>query len=242
MRVDVFTIFPDLISDYCSYSLLSNAISEKRLALNLHNLREFGLGKHRKVDDEPYGGGAGMIMRCEPIFDAVESVSDLKRPLYVLSPKGKIFDQQMANDLSKSDGFSLICSRYEGIDERVVSNLAEGEISIGDYVLAGGELAALVVIEAVARLLPGFMGNSVSPVEETFFNGLLEAPQYTRPSEFKGLKVPEVLMNGDHEKIRKFSLATSLYETLKKRPDLIEKRGGLTEDEQKLLDELKSEF
>lgn len=237
MRIDVFTIFPEIIAQYCGHSLLGKAIDDKVMDLWVHNIRDFGLGKHASVDDEPYGGGAGMVMRCEPIFQAVNSVKEMNRPLYVLSPGGRKFDQKLAKELSLGEGFSLICGRYEGFDERIVRHLADGELSVGDFVLAGGELAALVAIESVARLLPGFMGNDDSVIEESFSQGLIEFPQYTRPAIFEDFAVPEVLIGGDHEKIRRYRLAASVLKTLNNRPDMIEARGGLTDEEKALIDE-----
>ncbi len=237
MRIDVFTLFPELISGYCGVSLLGKAMRENVISINLHDIRDYGLGAHRSVDDEPYGGGAGMIMRCEPIFDAVNSVKELKRPLFLLSPTGKKFDQKMARQLSNTDGFSMICGRYEGFDERIAEHLADEELSVGDFVLAGGELGALVVIESVARLLAGFMGNGESVIEESFSNDLLESPQYTRPAVYSGFGVPKVLTEGDHAKIKRYKTAAALYKTIKSRPDLIELRGGLSDEEQNLINE-----
>ncbi len=237
MRIDVFTLFPELISGYCGVSLLGKAMRENVISINLHDIRDYGLGVHRSVDDEPYGGGAGMIMRCEPIFNAVNYVKELKRPLFLLSPTGKKFDQKMARQLSNTDGFSMICGRYEGFDERIAEHLADEELSVGDFVLAGGELGALVVIESVARLLTGFMGNGESVIEESFNNDLLESPQYTRPAVYGGFSVPKVLTEGDHAKIKRYKIAAALYKTIKSRPDLIELRGGISEKEQSLIDE-----
>jgi len=189
------------------------------------------------VDDTPFGGGAGMLMRPEPIFSAVEAVSP-PRPLYLLGPGGRRMDQSFAAELATGEGFSLLCGRYEGVDHRVREHLVDGEISIGDLVLSGGEAAAIVVIEAVVRLLEGAMGNADSPVTESFGStGLLEEPQYTRPAEFRGWVVPEVLRSGDHARIARWRLAQSLHRTLSARPDLLEERGGISEAEQRLLEE-----
>ncbi len=185
-----------------------------------------------------------MVMRCEPIFDAVEdqeSKEELQRPLFVLSPRGERFNHRMASILSKSDGFSLICGRYEGMDERIITGLKAREISIGDYVLAGGELGGLVIIESVSRLMEGVLGNSMSLSEESYTDSLLEYPQYTRPSIYREMPVPEVLLNGDHKKIANWRKYMSLKLTLERRPDLLEDRGGLTEEEQKLLKEFRSQ-
>jgi tRNA (guanine37-N1)-methyltransferase len=237
MRVDVFTIFPRLVDDFCSESLLGKTRTNGLLDLRCHDLREHTTDVHHSVDDMPFGGGAGMLMKPVPIFAAVEA-ADPPRPLFLLGPAGRRFDQKLAAELADSDGFSLLCGRYEGVDQRIREHLCDGEISIGDVVLSGGEVAACLVIEAVARLLPGAMGNAVSPVTESFgAAGLLEEPHYTRPAEFRGYSVPEILRSGDHGKIAKWRHAQALHRTLQYRPDLIEARGGLTPAEVKLLEE-----
>ncbi len=237
LRVDVFTIFPAVVDDFCSASLLGKARSNGLLDLRCHDLRDHTHDVHRTVDDQPFGGGAGMVMRPEPIFDAVEAV-DPPRPLLLLSPGGRRFDQHVAEELAGRDGFSLLCGRYEGVDHRVVRHLVDEELSIGDVVLSGGEVAACLVIEAVTRLRDGAMGNAVSPVTESFgADGLLEEPQYTRPAEFRGLGVPEVLRSGDHARIERYRRAQRLHRTIRERPDLIEARGGTTPDEDRLLEE-----
>lgn len=236
MRVDVFSVFPDIVNDFCSASLLGKARESGLLALNTHDLREYTHDVHRTVDDTPFGGGAGMLMRPEPIVEAVDAVNP-PRPLFLLGPGGDRFDQAMAETLSRLDGFSLLCGRYEGVDHRVREHVCDGEISLGDVVLSGGEVAACVVIEAVTRLLPGAMGNAASPVTESFGqSGLLEEPQYTRPAEFRGWEVPEVLRSGDHARIEKWRRAQALLRTMALRPDLIEARGGLTAEEKALLE------
>ena len=237
MRIDVFTIFPGLIDAFTSESLLGKSRTSGLLDLRLHDPREWTSDVHRTVDDAPYGGGAGMVMRAEPLFDAVEAVRP-PRPLLLLSPGGRRFDQSLADELAARDGFSLLCGRYEGVDHRVVEHLVDGEVSVGDVVLSGGEVAACLVIEAVARLLPGAMGNSASPVTESFgASGLLEEPQYTRPADFRGWTVPDVLLSGDHGRIERWRLAQAVHRTLRVRPDLIEARGGLSDQEQRLLEE-----
>lgn len=242
MRIDVFTIFPGLVEAFCSESLLGRARSQGLVDLRCHDLREFTTDVHRTVDDAPFGGGAGMVMRPEPIFAAVEA-SVPPRPLYLLGPGGRRFDQALAGELagtgdSSSGGFSLLCGRYEGIDHRVREHLVDGEISIGDVVLSGGEVAACLVIEAVARLLPGAMGNARSAVTESFGpDGLLEEPQFTRPASFRGWDVPDVLRSGNHAEIERWRLAQALHRTLAGRPDLIEARGGLSDQERRLLEE-----
>lgn len=236
MRIDVFSVFPTLVDDFCSGSLLGKARENDVVNLAVHDLRDYTHDVHRTIDDAPYGGGAGMLMRPEPIFEAVEAVQPA-RPLFLLGPGGKKFDQDAARYLATLPGFSLICGRYEGVDHRVRQNLIDGEISIGDVVLAGGEVAACVVIEAVTRLLPGVMGNSQSPLTESFDDrGLLEEPQFTRPIEFDGISVPDILRSGDHAAIARWRLAQALWHTQTWRPDLIAARGGLTPDEQALLE------
>jgi len=236
MRIDVFTVFPSLIDDFAGESLLGKAQERELIAINAHDLRKEAVGRHKSVDDAPFGGGAGMVLMPEPIFAAVESV-DPPRPLLLLSPSGPTFDQAMAMELATSDGFSLLCGRYEGVDERITTELCDGAVSIGDYVLAGGEVGALVIIEAVTRLVPGVMGNGESAGDESFMTGLLEYPHYTRPAEFRGTEVPAVLRSGDHGKVERWRRAQALARTVERRPDLIEKRGGLSAVEQKLLAE-----
>ena len=229
-RVDVFTIFPALIDGFTSESLLGKARERGVLDVRAHDLRDHTTDPHRSVDDTPFGGGAGMVLRPEPAFAAVEAV-DPARPLLLLGPSGRRFDQGYARELASGDGFSLLCGRYEGVDARVAEHLCDGELSVGDFVLAGGEVAALVVLEAVARLVPGVMGNVESGVEESFSDGLLEHPQYTRPASFRGWDVPEVLRSGDHQRIARWRRAMALARTIERRPDLVDARGGLTAEE-----------
>lgn len=237
LRIDVFSLFPELVDGFCAGSLLGKARQSGRLDLRLHDPRDHTTDVHRTVDDAPFGGGAGMLLRAEPIFAAVEA-ADPPRPLYLLGPGGRRFDQDVAAELVELDGFSLLCGRYEGIDHRVRERLVDGELSVGDVVLAGGEVAACLVIEAVTRLLPGVMGNAVSPVTESFgARGLLEEPQYTRPAEFRGWAVPEVLRSGDHGRIERWRLAQALHRTIAHRPDLIAARGGVSDAEARLLEE-----
>ncbi len=235
LRIDVFTIFPDMVRDFAGASLLGRACGTGVLDLRVHDLREATTDVHRSVDDAPYGGGAGMVLMPDPLFRAVESVAP-PRPLYLLGPGGRRFDQALARELSTGGGFSLLCGRYEGIDERVRAHLVDGELSVGDYVLAGGEVAAMVVLEAVGRLVPGVMGNADSAGEESFSQGLLEYPQYTRPARFRSWDVPEVLRSGDHERIARWRRAAALVRTVRDRPDLIEARGGLSEEERQLVE------
>ena len=236
MRADVFTLFPDVVDAYFDTSLIGKARAEGVIDLRVHDLRSHATGVHRAVDDAPYGGGAGMVFMPEPVFAAVEAV-DPPRPLFALTPSGRTFDQQVARDLAESDGFSLLCGRYEGFDARITDHLCDDELSIGDFVLAGGEPAAFVVVEAVARLVAGVLGNEASPEEESFgAEGLLEYPQYTRPSSFRGWDVPDVLRSGDHGAVAAWRKAKALVRTLARRPDLIAARGGLTDADRALLD------
>ncbi len=236
MRIDVFSIFPDIVDGFCTHSLLGRARETGAIDVRTHNIRDYATDINKTVDDNPFGGGAGMLMQPEPIFAAVEAVQP-PRPLLLLGPGGQKFDQKMAQTLAASGGFSMLCGRYEGVDQRVREHLVDHEISVGDVVLAGGEVAACLIIEAVTRLIPGVMGNAVSPVTESFgAEGLLEEPQYTRPAEFRGLEVPEVLRGGDHGRVAAWRHAQALWRTLQQRPDLIEARGGLTKDEVALLE------
>ena len=235
LRIDVLTIFPDMVGDFADQSLLGRARRNGLLDLRVHDLRDATTDNHRTVDDTPFGGGAGMVLMGEPIFATVEAV-DPPRPLLLLAPGGRTLDQAYARELAGLEGFSLLCGRYEGVDERVRTHLVDGEISIGDYVLAGGEVAAMVVLEAVGRLVPGVMGNDTSADDESFSDGLLEYPQYTKPAELRGWPVPDVLRSGDHGRVERWRRAQSLHRTIERRPDLIEARGGLTPDEERLLD------
>jgi len=235
MRVDVFTIFPGVVDAFCAESLLGKARTTGLLDLRTHDLREHTTDVHRTVDDAPFGGGAGMLMRPQPIFEAVEAAAP-PRPLLLLGPGGQRFDQRVAERLAVTDGFSLLCGRYEGVDHRIREHLVDGELSIGDVVLSGGEVAACLVIEAVTRLLPGAMGNSVSTVTESFgADGLLEEPQYTRPASFRGWDVPEVLRSGDHARIERWRRAQRLHRTLRDRPDLVTTLGAA---DRRLLEEV----
>lgn len=236
MRIDVFTLFPELIDGFAAGSIMGRARRDGLVDLRLHDPRDHTTDTHRTVDDTPFGGGAGMVMKPEPIFAAVEAAQP-PRPLLLLGPSGRTFDQRQAVELAGIGGFSLLCGRYEGVDHRVREHLVDGELSVGDYVLSGGEVAALVVIEAVTRLVPGVMGNQTSADDESFSDGLLEYPHYTRPWEFRGWEAPEVLRSGDHARVARWRRAQSLRLTIDRRPDLIERRDGLSDDERGLLDE-----
>lgn len=234
MRIDVFTIFPEWFAGPLDASLLGKARAAGRLDLRLHDLREHTTDRHRSVDDTPYGGGAGMVMAPEPVFAAVEAATP-PRPLLLLSASGRRFDQSVAVELAAGDGFSLVCGRYEGVDQRVADHLCDGELSVGDFVLAGGEAAAAVVVDAVARLVPGVMGNEASGVDESFTAGLLEYPQYTRPADFRGHAVPEVLASGDHARVARWRRAAAVRRTLTRRPEMLP--DGPSADDEALLRE-----
>ncbi|MGH9171470.1 MAG: tRNA (guanosine(37)-N1)-methyltransferase TrmD [Acidimicrobiales bacterium] len=233
MRIDIFTIFPDVIDAYCQASVVGRARRDGVLDLQIRDLRSAAQDPHRSVDDAPFGGGPGMVLAPEPVFGAVQ-MFDPPRPLLLLSPGGRRFDQSMAEELAPSAtvqgpaAFSLLCGRYEGVDQRIADHLVDGEVSVGDFVLAGGELGALLIVEAVARLVPGVLGNETSASDESFADGLLEYPQYTRPARYKSWAVPEVLRSGDHGRVGRWRLAEAIRRTLERRPDLIVARGGLS--------------
>ncbi|MDE0194331.1 MAG: tRNA (guanosine(37)-N1)-methyltransferase TrmD [bacterium] len=236
MRIDVISIFPEMIEQFASHSLLGRARRDGVFELRVLDLRSVATDPHRSVDDAPFGGGPGMVLAPEPIFDTVEQAR-VARPLILLSAAGRPLDQRTAETLAAGDGFSLLCGRYEGVDERVRTALADDEIYVGDYVLAGGEVAAMVVLEAVVRLLPGVMGNTDSGGDDSFSSGLLGHPQYTRPAEYRGMAVPEVLRSGDHGRVERWRRAQALARTQQQRPDLIAARGGLSEADLELLEE-----
>lgn len=244
LRISVFTLFPALIEAHASTSLLGRARASGVLAVRAHDLRRFGIGVHKAVDDSPFGGGAGMVLAPGPMFEAVEAAlaeGAAHRPLFLLGPGGRRVTQAVAQELAAvlvdRGGFSLVCGRYEGFDERIHQHLADGELSIGDVVLGGGEVAAMAIAEAVGRLVPGVMGNAESAVVESFSDGLLEHPHYTRPAEFRGWEVPDVLRSGDHARVARWRHAQSLVRTAKLRPDLLVARGALTKAEQNALNE-----
>jgi tRNA (guanine37-N1)-methyltransferase len=227
IQVDVVTLFPEIVHGALDASMMKRAQAAGHLKLQLHQLRQFAVDKHGTVDDKPYGGGAGMVMRCEPLFDAVETIlgdAFSTTPRILLCPQGKPFDQAKANELSKLPRFLLICGHYEGVDERVRQHLATDEISLGDYIITNGALAAAVVIDAVARLIPGVLGDEHSASEESYSQALLEYPHYTRPSDFRGHLVPEILLSGHHAAIAQWRAEQSRLRTQKKRPDLLSKQ------------------
>jgi len=235
VRIDVFSILPDYLTAPLGASLVGRACERGLLDIRVHDVRAFTADRHRSVDDAPFGGGAGMVLMPEPLFAAVEAVAP-PRPLFLLAAGGRRFDDARARDLAATDGFSLLCGRYEGVDQRVADHLCDGELSVGDYVLAGGEAAALVVVEAVARLVPGVLGNEDSTADESFTASRVEYPQYTRPAEFRGWTVPEILLSGDHGRIRRWRQAAAVWRTLAQRPDLVE-RVPLTEAERAVVEE-----
>lgn len=236
MRIDIFTVFPNLVEQFCAESLIGKAQERDLLEINAHNLRSHAKGRHKSIDDAPFGGGAGMVLMPEPIFACVEA-TDAPKPLILMSPSGRRFDQSVANELAETGGFSMLCGRYEGVDERIATELCDDAISLGDFVLSGGEVAALAIVEAVGRLVPGVMGNDDSAGDESFMTGLLEYPHYTRPAQFRAMDVPDVLRSGDHARVERWRKAQSLKRTLERRSDLIEIRGGLTSQDMALLDE-----
>lgn len=240
LRVDVLTLFPEAIASYASTSVLGRARERGIWELHLHDFRDATTDVHRSVDDTPFGGGAGMVLRAEPIIATVESTPGLARPVIALTPSGRVFTHQVAGELSALPGFTLLSGRYEGFDQRALDLVVDEELSLGDFVLAGGELAALCVIEAVVRLLPGALGNDESSRDESFGDGLLEYPHFTKPAEVRGRRVPEVLLSGDHAKIERWRRAQALARTLERRSDLIEARGGLSDEDRALLGELEA--
>jgi tRNA (guanine37-N1)-methyltransferase len=230
VRIDVVTIFPEALEPFLRASLLGKAVERGLLTTTVHNLRNYTSDPHRKVDDEPYGGGPGMVMTAQPFFDAVEAIAPDRanghgvpgRPrVILLSPQGRRFTQEIARELASLDSVVLLCGRYEGVDERVAEHLADEELSIGDYVLAGGEVAALVVIDAIARLIPGVVGEPASVEQDSFEDGLLDHPHYTRPASFRGHDVPDVLLSGDHAKVERWRREEAERRTRDRRPDLL---------------------
>lgn len=241
MRFDIITIFPGVFGSAFSAGVVKQALEKGLIEIHVHDLREFTLDKHRQVDDRPFGGGQGMILKPEPIFAAVESIRQSeKSPVCLLSPQGRTLDFRFAEELAQHSQLLLICGRYEGVDERVIQYLATREISIGDYILTGGEPAAIVVVDAVSRFIPNVVGKAESVRDDSFFKGVLDFPQYTRPRDFRGMKVPEVLFSGDHNKILLWRKRKSLEKTRLLRPDLLEDR-ELSPEERKILREIDTE-
>lgn len=250
MRFEVFTLLPEVFPSYLETSILKRARERGLLDIGIHNIRDYTHDKHHTTDDTPYGGGGGMVMKPEPVFEAVESVlglaaphsppqPDSNIPIILLTPQGRVFNQSIAQELSAHPRIALLCGRYEGVDERIRENLVTDEISIGDYVLTGGELPALILIDAVVRLLPGVLGDPTGAEDDSHAMGLLEYPHYTKPAEFRGWKVPDILTSGDHGKIDKWRREQALERTFRKRPDMLEK-AELTKDDLKFIEKLKN--
>jgi tRNA (guanine37-N1)-methyltransferase len=239
MRVEIFTLFPELFPPYLDASILGRARQAKLLDIGLHNIRDYATDKHRVTDDMPFGGGGGMVMKPEPLFAAVETVlgTPPTAPIVLLSPQGRLLTQSIALELAMHERLGLICGRYEGVDERVVQHLVSDEISIGDYVLTGGELPALILIDAIARNIPGVLGQADGALTDSHASGLLEGPHYTRPAEFRGWGVPEALLSGDHARIKRWRRQQALLRTAQRRPDLLD-RADLNNEDRDFLDEL----
>jgi tRNA (guanine37-N1)-methyltransferase len=241
MRFDIITIFPEMFASVFSGGIIRKALDKGLVEIAVHDLRDYTRDKHRQVDDRPYGGLEGMVMKPEPIFAAVEAVRrEGESRVYLLSPQGERFGSALAQEMASRRQVVLICGRYEGVDERVAAHLADGEISVGDYVLSGGEPAAVVVVDAVSRFVAGVVGKEESVRHDSFAEGILDFPQYTRPREFRGLKVPPVLFSGDHGKIGSWRRRKALEKTLEKRPDLLKDR-ELSPEDGELLEEIRNE-
>lgn len=241
MKIDILTLFPEFFSSLTNWSIIGRAYEENKVEINSINIRDFSKNKHKKVDDYPFGGGSGMVMKPEPIFDAINSVKNQDSRVIYLSPQGRKFNQELANELSKEEHLILLCGHYEGIDNRIVGHYVDEEISIGDFVLTGGEIPAMIIIDAVVRLLPGVLRSDESFIDESHYNGLLEYPQYTRPREFNGHFVPDILLSGNHQKIEAWRKEESLKATLLKRPDLLEKK-TLSKEELIILTKIKEDL
>ncbi len=239
MRFDIITLFPEFFKNVFSSGILGKALEKGFIEVRVYDLRDFAEGKHKQVDDRPFGGGEGMVLKPEPIFTAVEKIRNGEEiPVLLLSPQGERFDSHLAERLATQSRLILICGRYEGVDERVIENLITKEISIGDYVLTGGEPAAVVVVDAISRFVPGVVGKLESVRKDSFFDGLLDFPHYTRPREFRGMRVPEVLFSGNHAEINKWRRMKAIEKTWERRPDLL-KRRKLSPEEMKILKEIK---
>ena len=237
MKIDILTLFPEIFEDIFEWSIIGRAVKKQLVDLGCINIRDFSKDKHKRVDDYPFGGGPGMVMKPEPIYDSIKSVkTDVSKVIY-LSPKGKLYNQEIANRLSVEEHLILLCGHYEGIDNRIVENYVDEVISIGDFVLTGGEIPAMVLVDSIDRLIPGVLGSEDSYMEESHYDGLLEYPQYTRPREFRGHLVPPILLSGDHKKIEEWKKYESLRNTYLNRSELLEKR-DLTTREKKFLEEI----
>ncbi|MFA7190884.1 MAG: tRNA (guanosine(37)-N1)-methyltransferase TrmD [Dehalococcoidales bacterium] len=245
MRIDILTLFPEMFDGPFASSIIKRAMDRNLVNIYVNNFRNYARDRHQIVDDCPYGGGAGMVLKPEPIFEAVEDlagkpyVKNPKKPVILLSPQGRIFDQKIARQLASCENLILICGHYEGFDERIVQHLATDEISIGDYVLSGGEPAAIVMVDAITRLIPGAI-DEMSAADDSFSRGLLEYPQYTRPADYRNLSVPDILLSGNHGQIEKWRRMQALKRTLERRPDLLQS-AALTKEEEKMLSKLLAE-
>jgi tRNA (guanine37-N1)-methyltransferase len=239
VHIDVLTLFPEVFPGIFDLGIMKRAIDQKLVSIGVHNIRDYTHDKHHTADDYPYGGGAGMVLKPEPIFEAVEAIEKKKdTPIILLSPQGRLFTQKVAQELTQYSQLILICGHYEGVDERVREHLASDEISIGDYVLSGGELAAMVIIDSVFRLVPGVLGSEESPLDDSHVGGLLEYPQYTRPPEYRGWPVPEVLLSGNHAQINRWRREQAIRRTLTRRPELLSK-AELSSQEEHLVERLR---
>jgi tRNA (guanine37-N1)-methyltransferase len=239
MRFDIITLFPDMFGSLFSGGVVKKALDKGSIEIVIHDLRDFAESKHKQVDDRPFGGGQGMVLKPEPIFSAVRKIRGGQDfPVYLLSPQGKKFDHRMAEDLAGEERLILICGRYEGVDERVIEHLATEEISVGDFVLTGGEPAAWIIVDAVSRFVPRVVGKIESVRQDSFNEGLYDFPQYTRPRDFEGMKVPAVLFSGDHEKIHIWRRKRALEKTWRHRPDMMESK-KLTSEDKHILDEIR---
>ena len=237
MKFNVLTLFPEMFKAVFEHSIIKRAIEDEVIDINLIDIRDYANDKHNQADDYPYGGGSGMVLKPEPIFRAIKDLDNQESPKIFMTPQGQTFDQKEAKSLAKESEITLLCGHYEGVDQRVRDELITKELSIGDYVLTGGELPAMIVIDAVSRLVPGVVGSKASVVNDSFYQGLLDYPQYTRPQEYKGHKVPKVLLSGDHKKIADWREKKALELTLNRRPDLLERK-ELNTKQKKLLNEI----
>jgi tRNA (guanine37-N1)-methyltransferase len=248
MQFEVFTLLPEVFPPYLQSSILQRARQRGLIDVHVHNIRDYTHDKHHTTDDTPYGGGGGMVMKPEPVFEAVESVlgsasnqtQSMPVPIILLTPQGRVFTQRVAEELARYERIALLCGRYEGVDERIREHLVTDEISVGDYVLTGGELPALLIIDAVSRLIPGVLGDPTGAQDDSHSMGLLEYPHYTKPAEFRGWKVPDILLSGDHAKIETWRREQALSRTLKKRPDMIGK-AELSNKDKKFIEDLKQQ-
>jgi tRNA (guanine37-N1)-methyltransferase len=243
MRFDIVTIFPEIFRGVFEFGIIRRAVEADLIEIKIHDLRDYTFDRHRQVDDRPFGGGAGMVMKPDPLFRAVEAIthSSVDPSIVLLSPQGRLFDHRVAEEFSRLSQVVLICGRYEGVDERVVEHLINDEVSIGDYVLSGGEIPAMVVVDAVTRLIPGALGCEQSAETESFADGLLDYPHYTRPVEYRGMRVPDVLSSGNHAQIETWRRRKALEKTLRRRPDLIHGR-ALSDAERREIEEILKEI